>query len=719
MLVFPFFDLPHRPCGHLFVGRTGTQEKDFVFKRVPWQHPSSKSIRFGFEAGLYYHPQVFEIARDWGRQVIAMRDVVGAARLQMRYYEGSILPLPIVCWYAETDPKKPRVRTRFGWKLLGNNRPVFWMPEYDRETVEQAIISGGRISTAGPQEKHITLRRYASFHQPLTLARTILNQARPWPEALAKMISSMSDSDVEELFLHLEIDGIDLDRVLQKCRPNIVDRVRSLIDQEPLQGTVVLNNVTYSERADGWYVVTKSRVFRSPELVINAKLRVEEEVYYRRLRHTYCRGYVEHEGSRFTFWESETVLKKNTYQWLKDFLRARERTLVGEPRFSSRLLLIAAQFCRPKTVFGTDLIGWDSQRMTMVLPRYRIESGGRVVPQNPDVLPGDAPARTLPIPELLTPEEIEILLGEKTGLTWACLAAMLANILAPAAGQPTCGIGLHGYGARDVGTAVARALGCQHLPLSGQKHKEVVIASEQGHNWPVFVELLPRSTREAVSGWIEMDEHNCVVKLDWWQTHAKAAFGGWHIIRGDVSPNLGREFASTVSRFVAAYLKDLCSRRMQIGHWNSTQHDSTWCDSVLADLCAFAGTLTDVSHIQDAVAEHLISDSDNGHAESFADLLSKMISTGLVELVHEGFENSSPALVQTKAGVYISQLLLEWALGKHKTRLCNSSRVTNVLAQNGVLVHRDVLGWTINAEWFFNRFREQNAKSSKLLRVVG
>lgn len=722
VLAFPFFDLPHRPCGYLFVGRTGNREKDFVFKRVPWQSSTSRGVRFGFEAGLYYHPQVFEIARDWDRQVIAMRDVVGAARLQMRYYEGSILPLPIVCWYAETDPRKSRVRTRFGWKLLGNNRPVFWMPKYDRETVEQAIISGGRISTAGPQEEHVTLRRYARSYSPMNLARAILNQAKPWPEALAEMIGSISDGDVEDLFLRLEIDGIDLDRVLQKCHPNITNRVRPLIAQEPLHGTVMLSNVTYSECEDGWYVVARRRVLRSPELIMNAKLRIEEEVYYRRLGCTYCKGYVEHEGSKFAFCELETTLKKNTYQWLKDFLRARGHTLVGEPRFSSRLMPVAIQFHQPKTVFGMDLVGWDSERVAMVLPRYRITSGGQVVPQDPDVLPGDVPARTIPIPESLTPDEIETLLGKKAGLVWACLAAAMANILAPAAGQPTCGVGLHGSGARDVGTAVARALGCQRLPLSGRAQKETIIASEQGHNWPVFVELLPRSPREIVAGWIEADEHNCMVKLDWWQAHVKAAFGGWHVIRGDVSPNLGRDFASAVPRFVAAYLKDLCSRRMRIGHWenNGTWCNSVpWCNSVLADLCTFAGSLTDMTHVPDVVAGHLIPDSDDGHVEPFADVLSKMISTGDVGLVRKGFEDDSPSLVQAADGLYVSQLVLEKVLGKHGVRLCNPSRVTNVLAQGDVLIHRDPLGWTIDADWLFSRIRRQNAKSSKLLRVVG
>ena len=261
VLVMPAYDLPERICGFMFIGRDGDPEKDFIFRRANLGTSANQHTAEPFEAGLSMHPQALKMAEDWDQTVFALDDPLVALRLQMRHFEQSTRPLPVAVWY-DSDARPlgqrngQRLRTMNAWAMMGTRKLVFWSPRLDAAAIRQAAHVDGLISTVGPRNpKEESLKDFVWKYSPRDLLRHIQKSARPWHEVLAEQMATMTDWDVEQLFLRLQTDGEDREDILRRCGQTVRQRVARIFADRQAERTIVLDGRRISERRDGWYVL--------------------------------------------------------------------------------------------------------------------------------------------------------------------------------------------------------------------------------------------------------------------------------------------------------------------------------------------------------------------------------------------------------------------------------------------------------------------------------
>jgi hypothetical protein len=148
-------------------------------------------VKHDFEAGLAFHPDALDEAAYHDQTVVAIGDPVRALQLQVRNYDISTRPLPVVTWldsdrYPDWTTGGRRTRTHHAWQMLAGCKIVFWMPYFDLNTIRQAIAVDGMISTVGPREPgEQPLREYCWKQTPAELVSHIREHAKYWQDVLA------------------------------------------------------------------------------------------------------------------------------------------------------------------------------------------------------------------------------------------------------------------------------------------------------------------------------------------------------------------------------------------------------------------------------------------------------------------------------------------------------------------------------------------------------
>ena len=109
LVVVPFWDLPGRIAGFLFIGRGGDPATDYVYRRVPplgsrggrgaGSHGRGTRRRDGglaFLPGLLARPRWPQADGEGDRPAVIVSDVEPALRLQLRHLDDHDEPLPLV-----------------------------------------------------------------------------------------------------------------------------------------------------------------------------------------------------------------------------------------------------------------------------------------------------------------------------------------------------------------------------------------------------------------------------------------------------------------------------------------------------------------------------------------------------------------------------------------------------------------------------------------------
>jgi len=264
VLLTPFYDLPGRVAGFMFLGRRGVNPADQVFHALERRQGQGQKYR-PYEAGLAWLPQLCRDSPD--REFLAISDPWLALRLQLRHFQGFSTPLPLTVWH-----DGPAGRTsRQAWQILEGRRVVIWSWQLDHRAVYQAIQANADIALAGPEEPTArSLAHYARQHIPIDLVRRILSRARPWREALGRWARDASEGAIEELLLNLESYGVD---VADLCRSSPALRCGKWCQPSRLpEKVVLLDGRRFIERSDGWYHCTKDHKFLK---IVDGVIRVE------------------------------------------------------------------------------------------------------------------------------------------------------------------------------------------------------------------------------------------------------------------------------------------------------------------------------------------------------------------------------------------------------------------------------------------------------------
>lgn len=268
IMVIPHFDLPNRICGFLFVGRAGNPE-DQIY-RTPWliNHGKPACGMPPAEGGLACLWTAYEPRNQLAGHVVAVADPFLALRLQIRHYNASKLPLPLVA-YRDAG----RVRTMQAWKSIESRVPVLWGWRLTASLVYQAIVSNGKLAiTALNDTSRQKIDHYVRDNDPLDVLRRVVKKSRPWKEFLANWADESDDGAVEELLFGLESYGITRTQ-LADLSPRIAALARGR--EEPR--SVTLGKDTIVERDGKWWKLAKpwDKFSETPgSLIMNATARI-------------------------------------------------------------------------------------------------------------------------------------------------------------------------------------------------------------------------------------------------------------------------------------------------------------------------------------------------------------------------------------------------------------------------------------------------------------
>lgn len=712
VLVIPYRDLPQRICGFLSIGRNGDPSRDYVYKRTE----ANSRPNGPFEAGVAVHPEALRVASDFGNTLVALDSSVRMIQLQCRHFDQSLYPLPLIAWHRQEKGRNV-LETNYAWHWLQNYNIVFWMPVFNLYTFKQAIKTNGKISTIGPQtDDEQAYRRYVANKSAKELTANVIRTGQPWPDVLAKHVQALPDEQVEDLFLHLELEGIDLDQVLSVCKPELQQRVREALPEE--QGGIVnIDNVRVEERGGHWYSVNGNR----SSLMVDAILRIEQVINYAKSNKVYYKGYIIYQDESIPFCESKALVDRDTFAWMQQVLIDREKGLLRfNPSRSRHAISVATQFKKPKFVKGIDIVGWDDRKARFVLPRFSVYSGGTIENHDTQTFSHNAPGRRLLRPEPLSGVELDELLpnGRFANLLWATIGSVMANILAPAYDEETRGIGLYGKGAAGVGEAVNEAFDCMTLPLGNSRDLDALFEAEHRHRWPIYVDVTPSLKKIARQNWVDnaRGSRDCIMPADWWMYQAKRLLGGWNFVVDHDPVQISKATVMSIRKFVAAYLLDLCKRKMDMQRW---EHGTgTWLLDVLQDMYRFVHPLANNAHWIKSAERNLTIDSDRGCAEAFGEMLSELLIDGKLSLVREGFQGDNKSiLVQSDAGILVDRQQFTFLVNSYGFRLGDPLRITQVLANDDVLVEDRSDGWIVDESWWTALHKQRRAIDTRLLRL--
>jgi hypothetical protein len=340
VVVIPRFDLPDRICGFEFIGRNGEPE-DRVIRAVG----EFSGRGFPREIGLAGLQLVSLKSSVLGNTVIAVPDAMLLLRFQMRQFNTSLVPLPVVAWH-----DSPKHFTNSAWISLKDRKVVFWAPHIDAATVQQAQSMNAWISTVGPNPGSTWTDWYGYIgeNSALDLARLIDRTAKPWSEAVEKATKDWNDGAVATLLNDLERRGCDVHEVVSTCnlRTNVSVRISGV------KHTKLLDTGFVEREDSGWYSIKADG--RGEKLITDAILRIEKIVSG---DDTYYCGKVRYRGEEYPFVERQKAVESNTSRWIRSLLLNRKvgrSVCAWEKKWSGWLVPLATQFYEPEIVSDTD-----------------------------------------------------------------------------------------------------------------------------------------------------------------------------------------------------------------------------------------------------------------------------------------------------------------------------------------------------------------------------
>ncbi len=408
----------------------------------------------------------------------------------------------------------------------------------------------------------------------------------PWHELLAQALGKLSDSELEDLTVACEQDGLSWSSLVDGVQDAaVVARLTSLAAAVGKYRSVVSEPYVITETPSGWvgeYVRKRPGVGKTRRLT-NFIPRVESLLYdEQRPEVLWQQGVIHTEHGEVLPFVVKSANEKCT-AWLN---RLSSTYNPPQPLFSElslqKLLEVAQKFCTPTRTPAATRIGWNQTRQEFVFPHCSIHKGAvRCNRQYASV--GEHPTAQLRVDASNGLWSVP----EETGAArafWATCATLLCNILAPAYGVSTAGIGVAGKSLQTLSIAVATAFGCKHdIPYKS------TVTEEHLHNWPVVVQYTDyrdaAQARRSYLGWALSSQHNAIGLFSNTVAECLVARGGWMAIAEPKAFVMPYETLENTDSLLMSYLLDLTARRLVLNY--DGELPPRWFDQVLCDLALF------------------------------------------------------------------------------------------------------------------------------------
>lgn len=336
VLTVAYHDMPGHISGFLFIGRE-CSNKDRVF-RTP-QRALGPSMNIKPEAGLASLWTLESSRAVFPEYAIAVDDAFLAVRLQLRNYQTSDRPLPIIAYY---DGAKALTRT--GWQALEQRKPILWGWSMTPSLVNQAIVSDGLIAITPLPTNTSTVDHFLRHDDARTICKRVIKRARPWREALAAWAAQNPVAVVEDLLIGLEIYNHNM-RYLATLSPQIAEAVH--IADAPKHIKVGRRTVVEKD-GKWWYTRACNNV--GTMLLMDGIVRITHEFTENGILH--YRGHVLHDGEASPF---ECTAKALTHQCYSAalilrtaVLRHTNKSIFIDERAGISLAVVARRFHVPE-----------------------------------------------------------------------------------------------------------------------------------------------------------------------------------------------------------------------------------------------------------------------------------------------------------------------------------------------------------------------------------
>jgi hypothetical protein len=660
VLLIPFYDLPGRIKGFLFVGRDGDISQDIVFRRASNQ---ATKLRVGTDAasydpGLSMYDTMLEYHPRYKNKTFVLTEPLTALHIQLRHMKQSNQPLPLVGSFTDGH-----LVNRWLWSTVFPRDFIFWGPRLTPELVQQARHANGRIAVSKSLAK---LSENPNKMKPMQWLDLMDRMARTWQQVLEDEIRQASIPAAESLLLKLRLTNSEIMEFASGCKQDVLEKLEDLFEISRRNfHSVVVDDKTIIETDDGWCLENGSPVS-------DTTICLEQVIHHPNKKKAFYRGHVTRNGQRVSFTEDAETVENNIGKWLRALLIPAG---MGRPKISGKwqkqLLTIAQSFHEPSNVVGIDTFGWNEGRQAFVFPHFMVGRTGSIS-HDPLVRVSDesCPGVALRAPRRLTDQEVATLsAGGPADVFWAVTANVAANIIAPMLNLPPTGIGLLGTGCHVMSKAAAHALGCVDEPIrSGPVSATLtrLYAANDAHGWPFVLrraqQMDPRRNR-AFRAWLaDTDAKNCITSVDWYQAQGLMINGGWNVIDYQ-RPQVSMRSIADAGQFVLpAFLQHVCAQRLNI----SKEHGlvlgilselSKWFEGQGGDSLLGVGSLIHVAEIGVAVDVK----------EYFFNIIYQLLSDRKLTFVMAGFnddEEHDNQVVQHAEHIYLPQRAILTALNK-------------------------------------------------------
>lgn len=707
VLVIPFYDLPGRLAGFTFVGRQMRYPEDFVHKSL-WHRNVS------YESSITMLPSVYSQEHpQFGNAVFVVDDVLTALRLQLRRMKTSSIPLPVVATYLND---KEVTSPFLSW--MAPEALIYWSLRGDPRMIGRAQAVGARVSTyqVTEAEMSINIRSY----EPLELLSFVKQRSVTWEEAVERVVATQTTDAIEETFLTINLPGPTLRQFIDTRADPLRKRLQTIYRKRPDTKSVNVGSLVVFEQRGCWYISRPSGTCRISDAIVRI-----ETVLQTAKNKQYYSGIIRFNDEDIPFTAPAEPIDENLFTWARHFLLSQGKGMMQFVRgYGPQGAAIAVAFHKPRTIRGSDVVGWDTERRQFNLPKYAITWQGEVLSEGAPCFEDElAPALKLELPEPLDPKIVAQLseASEETSIFWAMAACVASNVTAPAMFNTTFGTALCGQGAISVGAAAALLLGCPEtqMPSIQTPHRTRVVSRKAKHRWPtLFHSAFSNVNFSAIDTWLTKPQaRQAILTTSYYTAQVLATRGTWNVIHCPSKLGTLHGIDRSARMVMPAYLQHLCLRRLEVNYEHTNPVLVTLDDLAywFKDACGGnPATVLNAKKVLTAAGTLPV-------GRAFLDMVfelrqDKKLVIAPVDVVC--YTRERPCIVQVpdKNLIWLPQDAICAAIYERATLYPTRDAITQSFQDEGCLFqvgdYQSTKGWYLDREWFNQRCEEWFSRSN-------
>lgn len=669
-VVIPFYDVPGRICGFAVCRNREFRPRQWYYAPIYGKY---RNAGIGFPQALLTPPNY-----RTGSARFLFTDQELALRMHMQHLRefSTIAPISLV-W-------RDKLRSTWPAEWWQQAQTIIWGPDLLRSlqvaygTTVRVAATPGLSAADFARQTHTT---------PLDKLVELQRAARPLTAAVNHFLEDKPDAEI--LGLLQQIGFPDLPAIAdfaQGGSNSLRKRLGALLQavEQSTTPTVTINSMQIAVHEDGWYLSRQNRRISEMVPIITHVSHGEAETWYR--------GTVRYRHNTYDFAGPAATLDQGLLSWLAKYLRDSHRLNMPTfwPLWDSRAVQVALALHTPVVESVTSSPGWNAETRQFGFRDFAITSTGEILDRPIGPLRA---APNLPRPGQLTRDHVRLMSRQtpEVPVAWAILAAVAANLIAPAVGRTPQPILVATRNAPD-GPAMAGCLGCCHLDDTG---------------WPQF----PKSKDAGLRYLAHPGHQNTLLSLTVLQAIAAYAVIPSSLIHSSRIIPRPLITPGVIPHVLTSYLHDLCLRRLEL------PASTTTCREVYRDMADWFSRIGGTPPVVSALrTEETFTPRDALVVMVYELYRRKLLSGAVAE-----FDTDSPspaAIVYTRyAGqscVWISQNQFRDALYRQMLTPPDELRISQSLAANNALVaeirYKSEQGWLVDRTWWDGQLQAWDKK---------